>query len=602
MAVASGCDGRARSGAGPASSAKPSRRIDLAAPALVEIDLGRGLPEHVPASLFGGQGKHTLLDLVRLLPALRDDASTKGVFVRLGGGALPLARAAEAGRLLGEVRAKGKPVVCHAHDYANGTLLLAATGCSSLWVSPAGGVDSVGIAAQLVFAARLLDRLHVGVDFLQVGKFKGASEPFTRDAPSPEARASLEGALRGVRTAWLEALGKGRSPAVADQAEDGPFTPAEAKARGLVDEIGTPDEARDAAKKAASVDRVAVRFGSADTGSAASGGVLDVLRSLSGASHVGTPHVAVVRAIGAISMGGSPSPLPFGGSEGITERDLGRTIARLTADGATKVVVLRIDSPGGSALASDLLWKKLIALRDKKPLVVSIGGMAASGGYYLACAATKVLAEPTSIVGSIGVVGGKLAIGDALEQLGVHVETVAAAPDPQKAARATYMSPFTPWDAPTRARVLASMTSVYDLFLSRVADGRKLDVARVASSAEGQIFGGADAKQRGLVDELGGLADALKLARDLAKLPDDAPLEVVGDQAPLFDLLDGDDDEDAESARGAFATRAERAAREVVVEPWRALLPEVQTFIASVRPVVDGERTLAALPFVLSVR
>ena len=301
-------------------------------------------------------------------------------------------------------------------------------------------------------------------------------------------------------------------------------------------------------------------------------------------------------------MGGSPSPLPFGGSEGITERDLGRTIARLTTDATTKVVVLRIDSPGGSALASDLLWKKLMALREKKPLVVSVGGMAASGGYYLACAATKVLAEPTSILGSIGVVGGKLTVGDALEQFGVHVETVAASPDPQKAARAAYMSPFSPWDAPTRAKVLASMTSVYDLFLSRVAEGRGVDVAKVSVSAEGQVFGGADAKERGLVDELGGLSDALKLARDLAKLPEDAPLEVVGEQAPLFDLFDGDGDGDEESARAAVAARAERVARDALTEPLRALFPEVQTFVASVRPIVEGERTLVALPYVLSVR
>jgi protease-4 len=595
------CEGRAPSRAGAGVAPKPAR-MDISAPAIAELDLTRGLPERVPATFFGPQGRHTLLDLVRTARSLRDDAGTKGLFVRLGGAQIGLARAAEAGRLLGEIRAKGKPVVCHAHDYSNGTLLLAASGCSSLWVSPAGSVDAVGIAAQLVFAARLLDKLHVGVDFLQVGKYKGASEPFTRDAPSPEARASLEGALHGLRAAWLDGLSRGRSAALAGAAEDGPFAPEEAKQKGMIDEIGTPDDARAAAKKAASVTRVAVRFGSAEGAPAASGGVLELFRSISGASHVGTPHVAVVRAVGAITMGGAPSPLPLGGGEGITERDLGRTIARLTDDAATKAVVLRIDSPGGSALASDLLWKKLVALRDKKPLVVSVGGMAASGGYYLSSAATKILAEPTSIVGSIGVVGGKLALGDTLEQIGVHVETVAAAPDPAKAARATYMSPFSPWDEATKGRVLASMTAVYDLFLARVAEGRGVPVARVSPSAEGQVFGGAEAKERGLVDELGGLADALQLARELAKLPADAPLEVVGDQAPLLDLLDADPDDDAESARLAIAERARRAAVEAVSEPWRAMLPEIETFVATARPILDGERALVALPFVLSVR
>lgn len=601
-AASVGCDGRARSETGPGTSGGSARELALSAPAIAEIDLTGGLPEQVAATFFRPPGKRALLDLVRSLRALRDDAGTKGLFVRLGGASMPLARAAEAGRLLGELRAKGTPVVCHAHDYTNSTLLLAATGCSSLWVSPAGGVDSVGLAAQLVFAARLLEKLHVGVDFLQVGKYKGASEPFTRDAPSPEARASLEGALRGIRTAWLDGLTRGRSAVVAEAAEDGPFAPEEAKRRGLVDSIGTPDEARDAAKKTAAVGRVTVRFGGADDGPAAAGGALELLRRLSGSTRVGTPHITVVRAVGAISMGGSPSPLSLGAGEGITERELSRTLTRLTDDATTRAVVLRIDSPGGSALASDLLWKKLMALRAKKPLVVSVGAMAASGGYYLSCAATKILAEPTSIVGSIGVVGGKLALGDALEQVGVHIETVAAAPDPTKAARATYMSPFTPWDAPTKARVLTSMTAVYDLFLSRVAEGRGVAVDRVSPSAEGQIFGGAEAKERGLIDELGGLADALKLARALAKLPEDAPLDVLEDPSSLFDLFDSGPSDNAESARAAVVAQARAAALGALSEPWNAMLPELQTFVASARPILEGERTLAALPFVLSVR
>ena len=158
----------------------------------------------------------------------------------------------------------------------------------------------------------------------------------------------------------------------------------------------------------------------------------ELLRAISGGEGVGVPHVAVVRASGAISMASSGSP--FGGSEGIAESDLGAMLHDLTGDESVKAVVLCIDSPGGSALASDLLWKRLMDLRAKKPLVVSVGSYAASGGYYMACAGTKIFAEATSIVGSIGVVGGKFAVGKTLEQVGIHVETITANEDPNLAA------------------------------------------------------------------------------------------------------------------------------------------------------------------------
>jgi protease IV len=235
--------------------------------------------------------------------------------------------------------------------------------------------------------------------------------------------------------------------------------------------------------------------------------------------------------------------------------------------------------------------------------VVSVGGMAASGGYYLACSGTKIIAEPTSIIGSIGVVTGKLAVGKALAEIGVTTETIAAAPDPRKAARATYMSMFTGWDDPTKEKVLTSMQSVYDLFLRRISEGRGMPVEKVAESAEGRIFGGVEAKERGLVDQLGGLTDALALARELGHLPDDAPIELVGESSGLLDLLGGGSDGEGQDARAEAATRAaSRAATEALLPSVNALLPEVQSFLGSMAPLLAGERTLAAMPYGLVVR
>jgi protease-4 len=550
--------------------------------------------------------------LVRALRGLIDDggrggsaSAGKGVFVRLGAAQIGIARAEEIGALLGEIRKK-KPVVCHADEYLNGTLMLAAQGCSRIWVSPAGGVDTVGIAAQLLFANRLLERLHVGVDYLQVGKFKGAQEPFTRNGPSPEARESLEGTLRGLRDAWLSHVVEGRGKmSVADAVEDGPFGPEDAMMRGLVDAIGYPDEARDEAKKLAGADRVVTRFGGSEAAGGGGRGIAGVLRALAGSSHGGSPHVAVVIASGSITMSASPSLL--GGSEGITEHDLGKLLGKVTGDGSVKAAVLRIDSPGGSALASDLLWKKLRKLAAAKPLVVSVGDMAASGGYYLSCAGTKIVAEPTSIVGSIGVVGGKLALGRALDEVGIHAETIAAAPDPKKAARAGYNSPFTPWDDPTRERVLASMKGVYDLFLRRIAEGRGTTVQVVAPSAEGRIFGGVEAKERGLVDALGGLSEAIDLAVKLAALPPDTTVEVVDEESGLLDLLvEGEGTASSEAAAGlaveASAEKAARAAALPLPSAWSAALPGVEAFVGSLAPLLGGERALTAMPYGLSVR
>jgi protease IV len=328
-----------------------------------------------------------------------------------------------------------------------------------------------------------------------------------------------------------------------------------------------------------------------------------VLRALAGSSRGGSPHVAVLPAVGAISMSASASLL--GGSEGITEHELGKVIGKLTADGAVKAVVLRIDSPGGSALASDLLWKQLRKLAAAKPLVISIGNMAASGGYYLSCAGTKIVAEPTSIVGSIGVVGGKLALGKALDDFGVHGEIIPAAPDPTKAARAGYNSSFAAWDDPTRARVLTSMTAIYDLFVHRVAEGRGVAVEAVAPSAEGRIFGGVEAKQRGLVDALGGLSEAIDLALELGSLPKDTPVEVVDEEPGLLEMLAEREGEGAAKGEvpAAVAATARQAARAVALPAgWAAALPGAEAFVASLGPLVGGERALAAMPYGLTVK
>ena len=375
-------------------------------------------------------------------------------------------------------------------------------------------------------------------------------------------------------------------PAVAEMApEDGPYTGRGRRTLALgVDDVGYLDEARKALETSTGAVRAEVRLGSSPASS--NDDLTDVLRALAGES-LGTAPVALVRAVGAISMGAGGGPL--GGSGGIVESRLIRTLARVEKDDDIRAVVLRIDSPGGSALASDLLWHALMRIRAKMTLVVSVGDYAASGGYYLASTGQVVFADETSIVGSIGVVGGKFAANHALERIGVHAETIPAKRgDPKAAKRAAFESVLEPWDDATRERMLETMTGIYDLFLARVAEGRSIPVERVAESAEGRIFSGREGKTRGLVDELGGLAEAVGRARTLAGLAADARIAVVGEPSGFLATLGEDEPQSRASLPGASVI-AQAA-------------PELVPFVDSLAPVLDREHIVCALPFALTVR
>jgi len=596
----SACEGRPRSALARGEASHDEPRTG---PSVAVLDLSDGAPEQPQGGLLGLSAKGvSLADLVHEIEALdhvregREAGDVRGVLVRLGSAQMGLARAAEIGEMLAGIGAK-MPVWCHADEYSNATLALAARGCKRVWIAPASSVDAIGIAAQTIYFHKLLtEEIGLDIDFLQVGKFKGAEEPFTRDGPSPEARQSLESTLADLRAGWLDAFAKGRPGAAQSAPEDGPYTPEKAREAGLVDEVGYFDQARSALEAAAGAVRWDARLGpGAQSGS--SDTIADVLKTIAGDS-LGAAPVALVVASGAITLEGGSGPL--GGSGGISERRLIRTLLRLEHDDDVKAIVLRIDSPGGSALASDLLWHELMAIRHKKTLVVSVGDMAASGGYYLASTGAVIFADATSIVGSIGVVGGKISGGRLLERLGVHAETFPAKTgDPLAAARAASESVLSPWDDATRDRVFETMTGIYGLFLARVAEGRNIPVDKVAASAEGRIFSGRDGKGRGLVDELGGLREAIGRARSMAGLAADAEVDVAGQPGGLLRTLTGDEQAQAPATSlGEIGARVAGTLGDAV----QGAAPEVRPFAASLLPLASGEHTLCALPFALTVR
>lgn len=577
-----------------ASGSEDSTTADLSAGYVAVFDLSTGAPEQAPGGLFQLPPDRTYVSLVRELIRAQKDDDAKSVYVRLSQQNYDWAQSQELGRLLSELRHEKKFVTCHAHSLTNSTTWLLLKGCDKIWLSPAGEVTSVGIAAQMTYLKGALDKLKIHADFLHMGRFKSGGEPMTQEGPSDASRENLTNTLRSIRQVWLDDAAKARKGAGLKKAlEHGPFVPTEAKKQGLVDAIGFESEAIADAKKQGDVEGTKVLFGPGRK--QADSGIAELVRLLAGSSDDAATrdHIAIVPAVGGITMGGSQGL----GSEGITATAMLKTLRRLKKSDSVKAVVLRLDSPGGSPLASDLIWHELMELKKNKPVIASVGGMAASGGYYIACAADKIVAEPTSIVGSIGVFGGKFVVGEALEQLGITSYTFPASPEPGAAARAAYMSPLTPWDEATRSRVEDSMRHIYRLFIQRVAKGRGMPESKVEKTAEGAIFSGLQGRDRGLVDELGGLARALDMARKRGKLPEDMPVVIEGLQESLIESLFSS----GEPVAGDVEARALK--RQAAVDRWNQWVPrELQAFVSSVLPLMQGEHSVTALPFVFVVR
>jgi protease IV len=582
------CSTRHRAGG---STEEGSTRPGKHDPRVIEFDLTSGAPEAIAGGLFPLPASRTYTGLVRALEKGLAAETTAGVLVRLGDGGLDLAQAEEVSELLTRYSKKGLPVVCHADGLSNATAAFVQRACTRRYLGPAGEAETVGLAAQVVYMKSLLDRLKIEVDFLHVGQFKSGPEPLLQDGPSDAAREALDFALASTREGWLALATK---PDAKAALELGPFSPPEAKAHGLVDELGYVSDAVAEARTLAKTTATEAVYGPR-AGGKRGFDIGEIIKTLMGGDNDNSsPHVAVVPMQGAIttSAGG-----PFA-SSGITSDAMVKVLARLERNDAVKAVVIRIDSPGGSPLASDLIWHELMNLRKKKPVLASVGGMAASGGFYIASGAQKIYAEPSSIVGSIGVFGGKLVFSPALKEFGISSVTFPASHAEGAAERAGYLSPLIPWNDETRARVRALMQGIYDLFVARVAEGRKMPSAKVLVSAEGRIWSAPQGLERGLIDQIGGLEDAVVEARKLGKLAPDSSVTVEGAAEGLLDMLNLGDDDDADAAHVAAAVARYDARKTIALD---VIPEELRPFAASLSPLFMGESVVAALPYAFTL-
>lgn len=491
------------------------------------LEVGGKFIERTAFSWRGGSGTE-LHALTERLRGLAKDDKVTGVLLRVASLEISLPDAVELRVAMHALRAAGKTLACHTEDASNASYLVLSA-CERIGLAPLGQVAITGPAAMPIHLKGLLDRLGITADFLHVGAYKGAAEPLTREAPSDEMKETLGAILDRRYQTMVDVISADRkldAAAVKTLIDRGLFPSPQAKDAKLVDDIASFETFRDAVG-ATTWTKIEMSLEGKDQFVA----MMKIARFL-GAIPVekpAGPHVAVVYALGDIVDGGGDGVL--GARQQIASRTLVAALRAIAADDTVKAVVLRIDSGGGSAQASELIWQAVEQLEAKKPVIVSMSDVAASGGYYIASGATQIFALPDTLTGSIGVVGGKIAPGGALAKLGVTTFPMG------RGKRATMMASLGPWNAEEKEVIQKSMEDVYEVFTARVASGRAGKVKDVKAIAQGRVWTGEKAKELGLVDTLGGLGDALAAAQAAGKVLPSMALEIYPPSPTLRDVI-----------------------------------------------------------------
>lgn len=475
-------------------------------------------------------------EVTALIREAADDPEIPGLVVEVGGMGVGWAQAQELRQALVDFRASDKPCIAWANDYGNQEYFVA-TACDQVQVSPTGLVLPNGLALTQTYYAGALEKLDVHANFEHVGNFKSAVEPYERSGPSEFASEATAMLLDGIYDQLVAAIAEGRGVSL-DQArawvDDPPMTAAHAVQAGMVDRRLFKDQLKDqvelfggewpgeeAARAASDEDRKELRHYR---------DYLQHLRRTWKKKH--DVRVAVIYAEGAIMPGSSTTDI-FGGKT-IGDRTVRAQLRDVREDEDIDAVVLRVNSPGGSGSASDAIWREVVLTRDVKPVVVSMSDYAASGGYYISMAADHIVAEPTTLTGSIGVFGGKLNLSGAMAKLGLTQHTW------ERGEHATLLSSGHDFDEADRVLFQRYLAEFYDTFIGKAAEGRGMSVDALHAVAQGRVWTGAQALERGLVDELGGLDVAIERAVERLELeqpPEQLTIHRIPEQKGLLDQL-----------------------------------------------------------------
>jgi protease-4 len=498
------------------------------APGIAVIKLKEALsdaPPSPPNPLTGSAMGETLRGLQERLRKAAKDENVKALVLHLEGFEASWTAQNELRQMIAEFKKSGKKVHAYIESASMGGYL-AVAGCDEIILPPVGGLEITGVHFEMSFFKDLLDKVGVKGDVVPLGDFKAAGEPFSRNKMSEANRKQWEKMADDYYEILAESLAasrKGFDVAKAKSAIDvGIFTPKSAVQASLADKVAYLQESLQEIKAGLKDDKLATLkdYGKSKDELDLSNpfAIFKLLAPPKDAKLSDKPKIALIYANGAITSGKSSFGL-MGESMGSTT--MVELIRKAAEEPTVKVIVLRVDSPGGSALASDLIWKETV--NAKKPVIVSMGSVAGSGGYYISCGANKIFAEPGTITGSIGVISMKLVVGGLYEKVGVGHDVV------KRGKRSDFMTDAREFTTEEREVMLTLMQDVYDTFLDRVLEGRKKagramsrdDLKKIAG---GRIWTGRTAKDIGLIDEVGTLEDALAYARKVAELPADAEI------------------------------------------------------------------------------
>ncbi len=439
-------------------------------------------------------------DILNAIEAAKNDDKIKGISILNNQSQLGLAQSKSVRDKLEEFKKSGKFVYAYANYFTQGEYYLNSV-ANQIYLNPVGEVDFKGLSSEILYMKELQEKSGVKFEVIRHGKYKSAVEPFLAQEMSPENREQMTVLLNSVWGTIVSDIAKSRKLTVAqlDAIANtlGARTPELALANKLVDKVAYEDEYHNMIRAKLKVDKkekyniVSIT----DYAKKAASTVEDYSKD---------DIIAVIYAQGEIAGG-------EGDVNVIGEGSIKRSLEEARKDDDVKAIVLRVNSPGGSALTSELIWREIEITKKVKPVVVSMGNYAASGGYYIAANADRIFAEPNTITGSIGVFGMLPNMNQLGKNIGINAEQV------QTHANASGYSVFEPIDENFKGYVLESIEKTYATFLKRVADGRKMTTTQVDSIAQGRVWTGIDAHKLGLVDEIGGLEDAIKYAAKLGK-------------------------------------------------------------------------------------
>lgn len=504
---------------GPSSSYSPDSN------SVLKIALSGSLSENGQSNPFGSLFSDTeeqlsLRDIQAAIKAAKTNHDIKGIYLEAGSFSVGAASALELRRALIDFKSSGKFIVAYGDQYSQANYYICSV-ADKVFLNPQGALELVGMASQTVFYKGLMDKIGVQEQIFKVGTYKGAVEPFMLDHLSNANREQIESYLNGIWGNITKGIAESRKISV-DEVND--FAnkgvsfsdPKEAVSCGLIDELKYRSDAEEYVKKKA---------GQKGDDDLKYGDVTEV-SSLLKEKH-SSNKIAVLYAEGEITADEGSSSYSM---DNTINSDLVKQLIKLRKDKDVKAVVMRVNSPGGSAFVSDQIWKQIVELKKVKPVVVSMSNYAASGGYYISCAANKIVAEPTTITGSIGIFGMFPNASGLFGKLALTSDVV-------KTNDFSDLGDITrPMRDDEKALIQGTIERGYRTFISRCAEGRKKSVAEIDSIGQGRVWTGEQALQRGLVDQLGGLDTAVKEAAKLAKVNDYAVSNVSG-SSDFFDQI-----------------------------------------------------------------